>query len=255
MFLAGHAPGAVHLWAGDWARRAAELPPREEAFFVVAADAAAAAELADGLRQRGHRAAEPAPAGVLADRSESGPSRGVAWRPSDWLLHCAAHLPPGARVLDLACGTGRNVAALARLGARVTGLDILPDALERARLLAGPGPAPDLVVADATGPLPFRPGSFDVVAGFRYLDRALFARLGAVLVPGGEVWWETFNRDQARFGHPRRAEFLLAPGELAVLCRAAGFVVLEERDPIAPGDAGPALSAVRARLASPGQSA
>ena len=223
------------------------------AFYVVAADAAAAAALAAGLRERGHRAAEPAPADVLADRSESGPSRGALWRPSDWLLHCAAHLVPGARVLDLACGTGRNVAALARLGARVTGLDLLPDALERARLLAGAGP--DLVVADATGPLPFRPGSFDVVAGFRYLDRALFARLGDVLLPGGEVWWETFNREQARFGHPRRSEFLLAPGELAVLCRAAGFVILEERDTIAPGDAGPALSAVRARLASPGRSA
>jgi SAM-dependent methyltransferase len=247
-FARGHAPGAAHLWAGDWEARAAELPPREDAFLVVAEDGAAARALVARLAARGHRRAAVAPPAIAADRSETGPPRRVAWRPSSWLLECAATLAPGARVLDLACGSGRNLAALARHGARAVGLDLLPDALERARRLAGDTPVA-LVAADATRPLPFRPGSFDVIAGFRYLDRDLFPRLPGLLVPGGEVWWETFGPGQAQFGHPRRPEFLLGPGELPRLCRAAGLEVLAERETLDPGGFGPALAAVRARRA------
>ena len=46
-------------------------------------------------------------------------------------------LQPGARVLDIACGTGNVAIALARRGAMVTGLDMMPHLLrrlERARL-------------------------------------------------------------------------------------------------------------------------
>lgn len=246
-FARGHAPGAAHLWAGDWDARAAELPPREDAFLVVADDGATARALVERLAARGHRRAAVAPPEVARDRRETGAARRVAWRPSAWLLACAATLAPGARVLDLACGSGRNLVALARRGARAVGVDLLPDALERASRLAC-GEAITLVVADATRALPFRPASFDVVAGFRYLDRALFPRLPELLVPGGEVWWETFGPEQARFGHPRRPEFLLAAGELPALCRAAGLEVLAERESIAAGGFGPALSAVRARL-------
>lgn len=245
-FAAGHAPGAAHLWAGAWDAHAAELPPREDAFVVVAADDMAARELVAHLVAGGHRRALAAPPAIAADRSEAGPPRRVAWRPSNWLLACAAGLPRGARVLDMACGSGRNLVALARRGARGLGLDLLPDALERARRLAGKT-AIDLVAADATAPLPLRPASFDIVMGFRYLDRALFPRLPTLLVPGGELWWETFGEEQARFGHPRRPEFLLAAGELQHLCRAAGLEVLAAQESITPGGFGPALSAVRAR--------
>ena len=39
----------------------------------------------------------------------------------------------GQRVLDVACGTGVVAVTVARLGARVTGLDLTPELLERAR--------------------------------------------------------------------------------------------------------------------------
>src|SRR5438094_9282097 len=39
----------------------------------------------------------------------------------------------GQRVLDVACGTGGVAVTAARFGARVTGLDLTPELLERAR--------------------------------------------------------------------------------------------------------------------------
>jgi 2-polyprenyl-3-methyl-5-hydroxy-6-metoxy-1,4-benzoquinol methylase len=45
-------------------------------------------------------------------------------------------LEPGARVLDIACGTGNVTIPLARRGARVTGLDMTPHLLEEARARA-----------------------------------------------------------------------------------------------------------------------
>jgi ubiquinone/menaquinone biosynthesis C-methylase UbiE len=45
-------------------------------------------------------------------------------------------LEPGARVLDVACGTGNVTIPLARLGATVTGLDMTPHLLGEARARA-----------------------------------------------------------------------------------------------------------------------
>ena len=45
-------------------------------------------------------------------------------------------VPAGGRVLDLACGVGRHSIELAKLGYRVTGVDISPAFIERARELA-----------------------------------------------------------------------------------------------------------------------
>src|SRR5947199_10231971 len=45
----------------------------------------------------------------------------------------------GQRVLDVACGTGVVAVTAARMGAQVSGLDLTPERLERAR---GHGPIP-----------------------------------------------------------------------------------------------------------------
>jgi 2-polyprenyl-3-methyl-5-hydroxy-6-metoxy-1,4-benzoquinol methylase len=45
-------------------------------------------------------------------------------------------LEPGARVLDIACGTGNVTITLARRRAMVTGLDMMPHLLEEARARA-----------------------------------------------------------------------------------------------------------------------
>ena len=59
-------------------------------------------------------------------------------------------------ILDIGCGTGRHAIELARRGYRVTGIDLSPSQIERARVkAAAAGVAPDFRVGDARA-LPFR---------------------------------------------------------------------------------------------------
>lgn len=115
---------------------------------------------------------------------------GPLFRPwAEHLLERAA-LEPGARVLDVACGTG-IVARLAkqRVGAaRVAGVDLSPQMLEVARTIA---PAVEWREANA-GALPFEDASFDVVLcqqGLQFFpDRPAAAReMRRVLAPGGRA--------------------------------------------------------------------
>jgi SAM-dependent methyltransferase len=251
-FLAGHAPGAAHLPLAEWDRRAAELPARDLAFDVVGEDPGGAARCAALLASRGFpgaRAAEPA---IQDDRCEIGPARAVLWRASEALERHRARIPGRGRALDVACGSGRSAAWLAARGLEAWGIDLLPDALTRARALergvrelhedAPMFPRAPLAFAraDATRGLPFRACAFDLVCGFRYLDRALFPRVAELLVPGGLLLWETFSARAPRDTRPRRAAFRLASGELGALCRAAGLEV-----EVAEGDG--ALDVVLAR--------
>jgi len=75
----------------------------------------------------------------------------------------AAEIGSGDRVLDVACGTGNATIPAAQTGANVTGLDITPDLLAKARAAAEEaGVEIDFVEGDA-GDLPFEDGSFDKV--------------------------------------------------------------------------------------------
>lgn len=57
-------------------------------------------------------------------------------RPSDFARLVGRLLPPGARVLELGCGEGRDCLFFAAQGYRVTGLDISDAGLAKARRLA-----------------------------------------------------------------------------------------------------------------------
>ena len=101
----------------------------------------------------------------------------------------AAHLDlqPGQRVLDIACGTGNYTAALADLGARMTGVDVSQTMLEAAR--AAPGRSANGWVRAPADRLPFPAGRFEGAAcvfgihHFADLDAAL-SEAARVLAPG-----------------------------------------------------------------------
>ena len=69
----------------------------------------------------------------------------------------------GMRVLDVACGTGNAALPAARIGAQVTGLDLVPELLDGGReKAAAAGVEIDWVEGDAEE-LPFEDGAFDRV--------------------------------------------------------------------------------------------
>jgi len=74
-----------------------------------------------------------------------------------------AGVESGMTVLDVACGTGNAALPAARAGARVTGLDLVPELLEAGRTkAAAEGVEIEWVEGDAEA-LPFADGSFDRV--------------------------------------------------------------------------------------------
>ncbi|HLK64722.1 MAG TPA: class I SAM-dependent methyltransferase [Bryobacteraceae bacterium] len=101
-------------------------------------------------------------------------------------------VPPGAHLLDVACGSGQLALIAAREGVQVTGVDIADNLIERAqaRSMAEGLPA-RFRVADAEE-LPFPDASFDVVTsliGAMFAPRPhLVAReLTRVCAPGGII--------------------------------------------------------------------
>lgn len=99
-------------------------------------------------------------------------------------------IPRGARVLDVACGTGNTAIPAARTGAVVTGVDIATNLLDQARKRAA---AEKLKVQFEEGDaeeLPYPNATFDVVltmfgAMFAPRPERVAAELLRVLKPGG----------------------------------------------------------------------
>ncbi len=106
-----------------------------------------------------------------------------------WIGEALARLPAHGRVLDLGCGCGVPVLRdLAVAGHEVTGVDISPVQIERARHLV---PGAELRVADLTE-VAFEPSCFDAVICLYAiihvpadLHAGLLARIATWLRPGG----------------------------------------------------------------------
>jgi ubiquinone/menaquinone biosynthesis C-methylase UbiE len=101
-------------------------------------------------------------------------------------------LAPRHHVLDVGCGTGLASRPLIENAFRVTGVDVSPAMLAKARERY---PAGTWVEGSAEA-LPFPPDTFDAAIGaqaFHHVDRAkAIAELVRVLKPGGLVgiWWK-----------------------------------------------------------------
>jgi SAM-dependent methyltransferase len=108
-----------------------------------------------------------------------------------------ARIGAGQRHLDVACGTGVVPVTAARRGAVVSGLDLSPVLLERARQNAEiAGVAIDFTEGDVEA-LPYADASFDVVTsqfGHIFAPRPMIAigEMLRVLKPGGTIAFNTW---------------------------------------------------------------
>lgn len=108
-----------------------------------------------------------------------------------------AEVCPGMDVLDVGCGTGVAALTAARMGANVTGVDLTPSLLERAKENAHlMGQSVDWVEGDVEA-LPLKNSQFDIVVsqfGHMFAPRPLVAidEMLRVLKPGGTIAFSTW---------------------------------------------------------------
>jgi 2-polyprenyl-6-hydroxyphenyl methylase/3-demethylubiquinone-9 3-methyltransferase len=117
----------------------------------------------------------------------------------EWI---AAHAPlEGAAVLDVGCGGGILAEAMARRGARVTGIDLSENALRVAELHLSESKLP--VNYERCAPEDYaqaRAGAFDVVTCMELLEHVpepagMVAACARLVRPGGQVFFSTINRN------------------------------------------------------------
>lgn len=133
--------------------------------------------------------------------------------PSLWVERYLVGVASGGRVLDVACGGGRNIALARRLGLDVTGVD--RDIAAAAARFANDRRV-KLVAADLEdgSPFPFAAATFQAVIVTNYLWRPILPAIVAAVDRGGLLIYETFRQGNERLGKPSRPDFLLRPGEL-----------------------------------------
>ena len=206
------------------------------------------ADVAGGKEATEWLAAHGRPARLVPAPPEPRETR--LWEPSPAVARVSkpSSLPNPPTALDLGCGTGRDAVYLALHGWRVTAVDRLPDALDRARSLADlHGVTLDLRLIDVEreplplssprrtdpndeplasgderglggenpGPSPLEEGregvldrGYDLVTAFRYLPD--LAKMAAALAPCGTLLVETFtDRERERTGKPKDPRLVL----------------------------------------------
>jgi SAM-dependent methyltransferase len=142
---------------------------------------------------------------------------------SPWVVRWSQLVAADARVLDVACGSGRHLRWFAQRGAHVTGVDRDAAAVAALQELGR------VIVADLEGgPWPLPGERFDAVVVTNYLWRPLWPSLRASLDDGAVLIYETFALGNEAFGRPSNPDFLLRPGELLELCAGLHVVAYED---------------------------
>jgi 2-polyprenyl-6-hydroxyphenyl methylase/3-demethylubiquinone-9 3-methyltransferase len=150
----------------------------------------------------------------------------------------------GRKVLDVGCGGGLLAEAMARKGAKVTGIDLADDLLQVARLHALEGGVEvDYLLQSAEQHVVDHAGEYEIVACMEMLEHvpdptAVIHAMARLVRPGGHVFVSTLNRTLKAYAMAVvGAEYVLRllpagthtyekfirPSELRAWARAAGL--------------------------------
>ena len=152
----------------------------------------------------------------------------------------------GLRVLDVGCGGGLISEAMARFGAKVTGIDMGEAPLNVAKLhLLESGEDVEYIQITTEELAEQRPGEYDVVTCLEMLEHvpdpaSVVAACAKLVKPGGDVYFSTINRSPKAWLFaivgaeyilnllPRGTheyDKLIKPSELSDYARASGLVL------------------------------
>jgi 2-polyprenyl-3-methyl-5-hydroxy-6-metoxy-1,4-benzoquinol methylase len=156
------------------------------------------------------------------DQRFSAPEYVFGTSPNRFLASQAAWFRPGQRVLDVACGEGRNSVWLARRGCEVLGIDISPLGLQKARRLAEESGVQVAFEQADLRSWGWVPAAFDaVVCIFIQFAapqdrRQLFEGFVRTLRPGGVLVLQGYTPKQIEYktGGPPQAEHMYTEGML-----------------------------------------
>lgn len=215
---------AANIPLNELPEAAGELPPRADPVRIAETgpEAEAAVQVLAEM--------ERSPIAVCDFRYGSNLEPLRLWEPNEFLVEVLANLDPG-RAFDFACGGGREAAAMAYFGWTVTGIDILPDALERAACLATRFGVAERIQWRRMDLTRVAPGenAIDLATMFFYLDRPLIRSVIDRLAPGGTLLLETFTPTHRKIhGRPSRKELVITAEEMAELAGDLQLAVCEE---------------------------
>jgi cyclopropane fatty-acyl-phospholipid synthase-like methyltransferase len=147
---------------------------------------------------------------------------------------------PGDRVLDIACGEGRNSVWLASLGCQVLGMDVSPLALTKARQLAADrGVTVAWQEADVRS-WQWQPDAFDAVVCIfiQFADPSqrarLFSGLQTTLKLGGKLVLQGYTPKQVEYktGGPPQAAHMYTAAMLRDAFAGLDIVHLQEHEDV-----------------------
>jgi cyclopropane fatty-acyl-phospholipid synthase-like methyltransferase len=147
---------------------------------------------------------------------------------------------PGDRVLDIACGEGRNSVWLASLGCTVLGMDVSPLALNKARQLAADrGVTVAWQEADVRS-WQWQPDAFDAVVCIfiQFADPSqrarLFSGLQTTLKLGGKLVLQGYTPKQVEYktGGPPQAAHMYTAAMLRDAFAGLDIVHLQEHEDV-----------------------
>lgn len=227
-FNSGHLTGASHFYIQELNDRLFELPQKNVPLRLIGSQQSLQSAYQQ-LTQKGYQVA----ACLQWDLSlcehliqqnllVKGSHSVTLWSPAplvELFQQRFAKLSTGNQGLDIACGSGRDSIYLARNGWQMTAIDYSAKAINNLKKLSTSHQVEVnsfcLDFEKNLTAFELMQEKYHLILVNRYLYRPLLPIIKSKLAAGGLLVYQTFLKGSEKFRGPKKARFLLRPGELA----------------------------------------